>query len=524
MTLAMPARIRKIANFEDLKGLRAAAYIRDSTLDQRDGFGPDIQRHNEERFALNTGLILANRWYTEFVSGRSVKKRYQFQQFLEDARMDLFDVLLVDHTSRFGRNQAECIRYKEELQRLGKTVVFVSQGIISGSDRDFLSERINETLDEQYSRNLSRYVLAGMYEKAKHGLANGPAPFGYKSELVGEGRRERKVQDPKYMPALLQLLRDYATGNYSFTETAERLNAVGYRNQNDRLFTEYFIRDVLSNRFYEGKVVYHKGQPDELVIDGKHEVPEEVRTLWLQCQQVKKEHLAPGAGHPRGPARIFPFSKVLKCHFCEQPYYGEAAIRNGSCELRLSHERRAAGRNCKVKPQSCSVDFMVDELGGRVLPYLQLPVSWKPDIINALQSGKEKKSEDVAQRPRLERAIENIRKQHLWGDLTDAQYKRDRQDLEGQLKSLTQSDLPIQMPNLERAAHLLETLPVLWKHPGTTDQQREEIVKHVFNSITIGGKQIMSVDPKDQYRPFFATIIAHQNVGYPETGPPPSPP
>ena len=61
----------------------------------------------------------------------------------------------VDHTSRFGRNQAECIRYKEELRRLGKTVVFVSQGIVSGSDRDFLAERINETLDEQYSRNLS---------------------------------------------------------------------------------------------------------------------------------------------------------------------------------------------------------------------------------------------------------------------------------------------------------------------------------------------------------------------------------
>jgi len=34
--------------------------------------------------------------------------------------MDLFDVLLVDHTSRFGRNQAECIRYKEELRNLKK--------------------------------------------------------------------------------------------------------------------------------------------------------------------------------------------------------------------------------------------------------------------------------------------------------------------------------------------------------------------------------------------------------------------
>ena len=105
--------------FEDLRGLRAEKYIRDSTLDQKDGFGPEIQRHNEERFAEAYGLVLGNRCYTEFVSGRSMSKRREFQQVLEDAALDRFDVLLVDHTSRFGRNQAECIRYKEELRQLG---------------------------------------------------------------------------------------------------------------------------------------------------------------------------------------------------------------------------------------------------------------------------------------------------------------------------------------------------------------------------------------------------------------------
>ena len=149
---------REIRTFEDLRGLRAEAYVRDSRVDQRDGFGPEIQKHNEERFAEAYGLIMGDRFYTEFVSGRSMSKRREFQQLCEDASLDLFDVLLVDHTSRFGRNQAECIRYKDELQKLGKIIVFVSQGIISGSDRDFINERINETLDEAYSRNLSRYV------------------------------------------------------------------------------------------------------------------------------------------------------------------------------------------------------------------------------------------------------------------------------------------------------------------------------------------------------------------------------
>ncbi len=107
MTTITIARNSKQMTFDDLKGLRAECYIRDSTLDQRDGFGPDIQRHNEERFAESNELILGNRWYTEFVSGRSANKRREFQQLLEDARLDRFDVLLVDHTSRFGRNQAE---------------------------------------------------------------------------------------------------------------------------------------------------------------------------------------------------------------------------------------------------------------------------------------------------------------------------------------------------------------------------------------------------------------------------------
>jgi DNA invertase Pin-like site-specific DNA recombinase len=65
--------------------MRAVAYIRDSTLDQRDGFGPDIQTRNVQRLAESYGLILGEKWYTEFISGRHVKKRVVFQQFIEDA-------------------------------------------------------------------------------------------------------------------------------------------------------------------------------------------------------------------------------------------------------------------------------------------------------------------------------------------------------------------------------------------------------------------------------------------------------
>ena len=130
----------------------------------------------------------------------------------------------MDHTSRFGRNQAECIRYKEELQRVGVVVVFVSQRIISGSDRDFLNERINETLDEAYSRNLSRYVSSGFAEKAVQGHAVSRPPLGYRNEKAPSGRGARMVLDPDTLPALLGALRGYAEGKQSLRTLSQELN------------------------------------------------------------------------------------------------------------------------------------------------------------------------------------------------------------------------------------------------------------------------------------------------------------
>lgn len=518
----MARKTNLTTTFEDLRGLRGECYVRDSTLDQKDGFGPDIQRHNEERFAQTYGIILGGRWYTEFVSGRNASKRHEFQKVLEDARLDQFDVLLVDHTSRFGRNQAECIRYKEELQRLGKTVIFVGQGIISGSDRDFLSERINETLDEQYSRNLSRYVSAGLVEKAEHGLHVGPAPLGYRSELLS-GKRERKIPDPATMPALLMALREYASEMFSYREVADDLNAHGFRTSTGRLFTGYSMRDILANRFYEGKVVYHEGLPDEQVINGIHEVPDEVRELWLRCQSTKNGRAITKAGHPRRENNDYPFSRILKCQRCGNPYHGEAVYYRGRTGLRLTHERRALGRKCDTWPRSRSVVSLNKEFGERVLACIKLDEGWKDLIVAALRSNDEVKGIQE-QSDRLLKALENLRKQHLWGDISDDDYRGERVSLERQLKVANPDPRPTAIPNLEKAVQLLNDLPALWSHQGVTNEQRESLVQEVFARITIDGKALVAVEPKPAYLPLFAAMQIQKFVGYHGLEYPPSPP
>ncbi|MBI4415740.1 MAG: recombinase family protein [Euryarchaeota archaeon] len=489
--------------FEDLKGLRAEGYIRDSTLDQRDGFGPDIQRRNIQRFAESYGLALGDRWYTEFVSGRSASKRREFRQFVADAKVDRYDVLLVDHTSRFGRKQAECIRYKEELQRVGKTVVFVSQGIISGSDRDFLAERINETLDEQYSRNLSRYVRAGFEQKFDAGRAIGGPPLGYKTGKSPSGRGAWLVPNPRTMPALLVLLRGYASGTHSFRTLAQELNAQGYQTSDGKPFTESSISTILNNRFYEGKVVYHRGKPDEKVREGVHEVPEEVKQLWLRCQEVRRARRAPGQVSPRSRRHaVYPLTGVLACDECGEPFHGMTIGSHGYRYQRMAH----SWRRCGMRPRSFSAPRVEGEFAERVLAGIRLDAGWRTAVLKAL-AAEGPQPDHTLERRRIEAALANLRKQHLWGALTDEEFKAQFQALERQRRLLEAPPPQALTPNLDRTAALLQELPALWHHPGVTAEQRRELAREVFAEVRLRDRRLVAVRPRPAYAPLFAYAL-----------------
>lgn len=497
-----------VVTFEQLKGLRAKGYIRDSTLDQRDGFGPDIQRRNEQRFAESYGLLLGNRWYTEFVSGRSVAKRKEFQHILEDARLDRFDVLLVDHTSRFGRNQAECIRYKEEMQRLGKAVVFVSQGIISGTDRDFLNERINEVLDEAYSRNLSRYVKAGFSVKASQGHALGDAPLGYRHIKSPSGRGAWAAPDEKTMPVLLHLLRSYASGNKSFTEVANELNALGHRTARGNPFTLSTISMVLNNPFYSGRFYYHKGRRDQQLIEGVHEVTEEVRSLWQKCQQVRRERAYSTQPSPRAKNhRVYILTGVLVCDNCGQPFHGRSSVSHRTPYVRMAH----SWRRCGAKPESVSAPAVEKEFAERVISCIKLDDGWRKAVLKALalEGPQPDRSLEIK---RVEAALENLRKQHLWGALDDQTFSREFRELQLQLRNLQAQAVDHATPNLDRAAHLLQELPALWRHPGVADDHRRSVAREVFEEVRLRSGTLVAVKPKPAYQPLFAYQVWKENV------------
>ena len=121
---------------------------------------------------------------------------------------------------------------------------------------------------------------------------------------------------------------------------------------------------------------------------------------------------------------------------------------------------------------------------------------------------------NVNEIPRIQNALENLRKQHLWGDLSDKAYRQERVALERQMKLASPPTQSRNLPNLQRAAELLNNMPTLWSHSGVTDEQRESFLREVFAQITIDGKQIMAIEPKSSYTPLFATMALNPESGY----------
>ena len=167
---------------------------------------------------------------------------------------------------------------------------------------------------------------------------------------------------------------------------------------------------------------------------------------------------------------------------------------------------------------------LVDQMGERVLPYLALDANWKSRIVSALGAEQETDDHYPGKELPFKNALERLRKQHLWGDLTDEKYQMEKKSLERQLKLVARPARSPQLPNLERAAQLLEDLPSLWRHDGVTDQQREALVQEVFHRITIDGKEFSGIQPNPAYVPLFATILTDEKLGYRAAESPPSPP
>ena len=101
----------------------------------------------------------------------------------------------------------------------------------------------------------------------------------------------------------------------------------------------------------------------------------------------------------------------------------------------------------------------------------------------------------------------NLRKQHLWGVIGDAEFKAEHQALELQKRGLEPKSSMRSTPDLDRAAELMRDLPALWEHPGVTPDQRRDLTREVFDEVRLREGKLVAVKPRAEYVPLFAYSV-----------------
>ncbi|MFQ5874197.1 MAG: recombinase family protein [Dehalococcoidia bacterium] len=287
------------------------------------------------------------------------------------------------------------------------------------------------------------------------------------------------------------------------------MNAQGYRTKRGNPFSEGSIAMVLHNPFYSGKFRYHMGREDEELRDGVHPVPEEVRRLWEKCREVSREKRLEGTPSP--PSRqhkVYPLTGVLVCDGCGRPYHGVTLTsRKATRTPRMFH----SWHYCGMTPKSVKASLAEDVFATKVLSYVQMDDGWRNAVLKALaREGPE--PDHTIEIKRIEAAMANLRKQHLWGVITDEEFKGEYQSLGWQRKALSTPKASAITPNLDRAAALLRDLPALWQHPGVTQEQRRDLAREVFEELRLREGHLVAVKPRPQYAPLFAYSLWRQRV------------
>lgn len=229
----------------------AAAYVRVST-ERQDEYSLDSQLKLIREYAKQRDIIVPKEYVfvEDGISGRRADKRPAFQKMIGHAKAGEFDMILVWKYSRFARNQEESILYKSMLSRSGVEVISISETL---DDSPFASliERIIEWMDEFYSIRLSGEVKRGMDEKLRRGEVVGAPSFGY------------SMKDKNYVPneqadIVRRVFADYLAGK-GYTEICRELNAMGIRSRRGNPIDNRYVKYMLQNPVYIGKIRWSQG-------------------------------------------------------------------------------------------------------------------------------------------------------------------------------------------------------------------------------------------------------------------------
>ena len=267
-------------SIDDLRGLRAARWSRESTGRQFDRYGPEAQHEQQDRAIEKYGLVDSGLSWSVAHSGRTINRTGEWGEMVEAAGR-AYDVLVVGYVSRFARDLRTAVNARHDLHAAGASMLFADERVLS-SDEDAWEVWAREAVEaEAYSRRLGKRIREGYAAKFRR-LADqaGNPPLGF--VRVDEARV--LAIDPDAIERAVAVFERYATGTISYERLAEEAG-IG----------EEQVTKMLKNPLYNGWVRRHRGAQEERMPAPWRDSPPVSDELWERVADLRsRRHRAGG--------------------------------------------------------------------------------------------------------------------------------------------------------------------------------------------------------------------------------------
>jgi Recombinase zinc beta ribbon domain/Recombinase len=271
----------------------------------------------------------------------------------------------------------------------------------------------------------------------------------------------------------------------SLVEVAELMNREGVPHRG--IWTRESVKDIARRgRMYLGFVVEKRGREER---PGKHEPiiteAEYSRTMAAIASRRR-------VGNKPRPFRSYLLRGLLHCS-CGTRMRGEAHLQRGT--ERRYYRCPTLGCRARRSPADLLEEAVLATIAEAVLP---------GSVIDAARTELRRRLEtpEVAvagrQRARLLTRLEQLKKQHGWGDLGDAEYQAQRDAVRTALAALPDEDR-IRSFDAYRARLLALPDAIAVASPA----RREELCRILVERVVVRDRQLETIDWTPPARPFF---------------------
>ena len=270
--------------------MKIAAYCRVSTDKKEQQESLQHQKEFFTEYARRNGHILVRLYADEGISGTSLKKREEFRLLLEDARLGLFEVVVVKDVSRFARNTVDALQSVRTLKALGINTLFINANMTSIGDGEFALTLFSAMAQEE-SNNLSKRVKWGKRINAEKGRVP-PRVFGY--DKMDNFTLAINEEEARIVRKVFSLYIDRGLGCRSISMA---LNRDGDQTKLGNAWDARGVKRLLSTPLYGGILVNHKYEIEDFLTGRQVALPS--RSGFITSGRNGPSCRRSGSGAPR---------------------------------------------------------------------------------------------------------------------------------------------------------------------------------------------------------------------------------